>query len=77
MGREIQYMYENGCPCAQKQKDKIKILNSRDVKILFLMQAYTANKSIIILCLLPLKNLTVFLSPYILHPLPFTCDVNW
>lgn len=71
------YMYENRCPCAQKHKDKIKILNSHDRKIPFLMQAYAANKSVVILCLFPLKNLTVLLSPSVLHLLPFTCDVNW
>lgn len=53
------YTYENRCPRVQKQKDKIKILNSHDAKILFLTQAYAANKSVVILCLLPLKNLTV------------------
>jgi hypothetical protein len=57
-------MYENGGPRAQKQKDKNKILNSHDAKILFLVQAYTANKGVVILCLLPLKNLTVLSSHF-------------
>lgn len=62
----------NGCPCAQKEKDKIKILNSHDANILFLVQAYNVNMAC---CLL--KNLTVFFSPSTLHLLPFMCDIKW